>query len=228
MEQETTKSLTSQDQQLEQQLTKRNSQFVFDLKKALSSTNFTAEKQEQALHDILVQLVDGQKKGITARQLFGTATECVESLQTKPKVEENKNTGLVILDNSLFLFFFLALMTGGLSLLSKSTNTMVYGIITMILVSVSGGYIFYLMDKYIYQYSRPGADKSKRPKMVKIIAILVGAFFLWFILFALATMIPTSINIQLDPITNIVLAALAFGVRYLLKRKYNIKGTIMR
>jgi uncharacterized membrane-anchored protein len=89
-----------------------------------------------------------------------------------------------------------------------------------------GGWVFYVMYKYMYQYERPGADKSQRPKMWKIMLILIGSFFLWIATIAVTSILPSSINIVLDPIVLAVIGAVAIGLRYYLKKKYNIVGSL--
>ncbi len=52
----------SENRELEQKLTKRNEQYIFDLKKSLQAANLSVREQTIALHDILPQLVQGQKR----------------------------------------------------------------------------------------------------------------------------------------------------------------------
>ena len=49
--------------ELEKQLTKRNQQYIFDLKKSLAAANLSEELQAIALSGILPELVEGQKTG---------------------------------------------------------------------------------------------------------------------------------------------------------------------
>ncbi len=58
-------------------------------------------------------------------------------------------------------------------LFSRGT-TPAYGITTLVFGSAVGGWVFYLMYKYIYQYEYPGADRSKKPGMGKTLLILTG------------------------------------------------------
>ena len=75
MEAEALRAIVAENRQLEQNLTKRNEQYIFDLKKSLKAANLSEEELALALHGILPELVAGQKTGKTARQLFGTVSE---------------------------------------------------------------------------------------------------------------------------------------------------------
>ena len=75
MEPETLRNYVSENRELEQQLTKRNQQYIFDLKKSLEAANLSEEEKTIALHEMLPVLVKEQKGGKTARQLFGTVSE---------------------------------------------------------------------------------------------------------------------------------------------------------
>lgn len=78
----------------------------------------------------------------------------------------------------------------------------------------------------MYQYERPGADKSKRPKMWKIILILVGAFLVWIVTISLSAMLQPPLNPQVDPLIEIVIGAVALAAKYYLKKKYNIISSL--
>jgi uncharacterized membrane-anchored protein len=129
------------------------------------------------------------------------------------------------LDNTLLILGIFGIMMGVMGLFARD-SAQVYGIITFISMAMVGGWVFYVMYKYMYQYERPGADKSQRPKMWKIMLILIGSFFLWIATIAVTSILPSSINIVLDPIVLAVIGAVAIGLRYYLKKKYNIVGSL--
>ena len=155
MEAEALRAIVAENRQLEQNLTKRNEQYIFDLKKSLKAANLAA-----------------------------------------------------------------------MSLFSKGTAQPL-GLTTYILGAMAGGYVFYLMHKYVYRFDRQGGDKSKRPGWLKTTAILFGGMFLWIAVFAGSAMLPPVINPILDPMIALVIGALAFVARYFFKKKYNIQGSFM-
>ncbi|WP_414840896.1 DUF1129 domain-containing protein [Enterococcus saccharolyticus] len=225
MEPETLRGYVSENRELEKQLTKRNQQYIFDLKKSLEAANLSEEEKAIALHEILPVLVKEQKGGRTARQLFGTVSERTEAILNKPEEVKETKPVMMWLDNTLLILGIFGIMMGIMGLFARD-SAQVYGIITFISMAMVGGWVFYIMYKYMYQYERPGADKSQRPKMWKIMLILMGSFFLWIATIAVTSLLPTSINIVLDPIILAVIGAVAIGLRYYLKKKYNIVGSL--
>ncbi len=225
MEPETLRDYVAENRELEKQLTKRNEQYIFDLKKSLEAANLSEEDKTVALHEILPVLVTEQKGGRTARQLYGTVSECTETILNKPKEAKASSPVLMWLDNTLLIFGVFSLMMGVMGLFVKN-NKQVYGILSLVLMAMMGGWVFYLMYKYMYQYERPGADKSQRPKMWKIILIMVGAFFAWTAVISLSALIPSPLNAKLDPVILAILGGISLLVRYYLKKKYNIVGSL--
>lgn len=226
MEPETLRAYVSENRELEQQLTKRNQQYIFDLKKSLEAANLSEEEKTIALHDMLPILIKEQKGGKTARQLFGTVSERTQSIISKP-AEEKKDSSpfLMWLDNSLLILGLFSVMLGVMGFFTKN-QAQPYGLLTTLLMAMLAGWVFYLMYKYIYRYERPGADKSKRPKMWKIILILVAAFFLWIGVITASTLIPAPFNPQVDPVIQVIIGAAALGLKYYLKKKYNIISSL--
>ncbi|MHC5924111.1 DUF1129 family protein, partial [Streptococcus pyogenes] len=76
---------------------------------------------------------------------------------------------------------------------------------------------------YHFVYRHMG-DGTKRPKIWKAVLMLLLATIAWSVIFFIANMIPTSVNPVLSPIAYLLIAAAAFGIRYLLKKKYNIRN----
>ncbi|GGC94657.1 DUF1129 domain-containing protein [Enterococcus wangshanyuanii] len=227
MESEALREIVSENRELEQKLTKRNEQYIFDLKKSLVAANLSEEAQTLALHEILPHLVEGQKSGNTARQLFGTVSERTEAILNKPEELPESTPALMWLDNTLLLFGVMTLMFSIMMMWSKG-KTQPLGLLTLVLASMAGGYVFYLTYKYIYQYDRPGVDKSKRPGWFKTGLILVGSMLLWIVVFAGSAMLPAVINPILDPVIVIVIGGLALIVRHFLKKKYNMRSSLAR
>ncbi|MFC0234420.1 DUF1129 domain-containing protein [Vagococcus entomophilus] len=214
---------------LEKQLTKRNEQYVFDLKKKLQESALNETTIKATVYEVVSVLVKEQKKGTTARQLFGTPSEYVSKLANRPAPVKANKLWEIWLDNSLLLLVFLAGMGGVINLISKTSQSVSsFGLITMILAAFSGGYVFYIMDKYVYRYARENIPKEKRPGLIKSTAIMMLILLAWFAVFSFAAFIPASINPQLDPVVNLILAGVTFGVRYLLKKRFGIQGTILR
>lgn len=226
MEAEKLREVVSSNRELEQKLTKKNEQYIFDLKKSLNAANLSEEAQALALQEILPELVTGQKSGRTARQLFGTVSERTQAILEKPEEKPESSPFWMWLDNTLLLLGALTIMMSVMAMLSNS-KAQSMGLLTYILGAMSGGYVFYLLYKYVYQYDRPTADKENRPGWLKTGAILVASMFLWLIVFTGSMALPAVFNPILDPMIAIVIGGVSLGVRYLLKKKYNMHGSFM-
>lgn len=214
-------------QTLEKQLTKRNEQYIFDLRKNLTAANFDDEKIEKELNEIMNQMINGQKNGQTARQLYGTVQEKATEIIERPEIIPPAKPWQYWLDNSLLLLAVLGAMLGFVSLIGKN-KTQGTGLLTLLVAAFAGGLIFYLLYQMIYQYEQPGADRSKKPKMWKSILILTLGTIVWIILYGSTMYLPQALNPVIDPVIQIAIGAAAFGLRYLLKRKYHITGNLMR
>ncbi|AYW47716.1 DUF1129 domain-containing protein [Tetragenococcus osmophilus] len=227
MEAEKLREYVAENREWEQKLTKRNQQYIFDLNKALDAANLSEEEKVQALHEMLPVLVQEQKTGRTARQLYGTVSERTEQILATPSQNQNNTANPVLMwvDNTLLILGVFGLMMGVIGLFS-SQNNQVYGIVTLLLMAMVGGWVFYLMYKYMYQYERPGADKSQRPKLWKSILILIASFFVWTAVISLSALLPGVINPVLDPFFLVIIGGAALLLRYYLKKKYNIVGSL--
>lgn len=137
MEAEALRAIVAENRQLEQNLTKRNEQYIFDLKKSLKAANLSEEELALALHGILPELVAGQKTGKTARQLFGTVSERTESILNKPAEVKEPAGWMIWLDNTLLLLGLLTIMLAAMSLFSKGTAQPL-GLTTYILGAMAG------------------------------------------------------------------------------------------
>ena len=217
MEAQELRDLIEQNLKLEEQLTKKNQQYIFDLRKAMNSANLSEEKQITALAEMLPQLVETQKAGQTARQLFGTVTERVTALTNEPLVVKEAGMKEMVIDNSLLLFALLALMSVIMPVLLKGQPQ---GIFTLIIGSISGGFAFYYLYNKIYQYDRPGADRSQKPSALKTLGISLIGMLGWSLFFIGSMFIPG--NVVLQPIITLILAVGAYLLRRYLRKKNNI------
>lgn len=228
MEPEKLQTLQAENNQLEAKLTKRNEQYIFDLKKALKAANLTDEQTIVALNEMLPILVEEQKTGKTARQLFGTVSERLDAIVNKPAEQKKSTTAsLMWLDNFLLLFGLLGVVAGIMGLfVSRGTQTVTYGLTTLIVASAVGGLVFYMMYLFVYQFEQPGADKSKKPKTWKTILMLASVTIVWFLVFNGAALLPPTLNPILDPMVMIVLSGLALALRYYLKKRFGIISSL--
>lgn len=226
VEQSEFEALQKNNEVLGKKLTKRSAQYVFELRKLLSQ-EMDMESQEKAMAEILPELLEAQKKGETAKQLFGPVAEKAKKIIEGPEEEEKEMPyWLMWLDNTLLVFVFLAGMTAILNLFNARGAQ--YGLTSLIVASLVGGFVFNTMYQLIYRYEKPGADRSKKPKAWKAWGIIIVLTFVWMMIFSASVLIPAKINPMIDPVILIIIAALVYGVRYLLKKKLGYKGSFFQ
>lgn len=206
-------------------LTKRNADFMFKLRKEIANSGLNNEKQEEAIHDTEKQLLDGQKSGQTARQIFGTPSERVEEIVRGPKketVSQNDNYWFRSLDNALIFAALFSAMYAVMSMFQPQTIAKTpgpAGFLAIILTSAVGG----LGMGYVYRVLYPD-KKAPRPSLWKQIGMTVLAVLVWISCYTLFAALPSSINPLLPPAGYIAIAVITFGARWYLRRRYGITG----
>ncbi|WP_035054908.1 DUF1129 domain-containing protein [Carnobacterium pleistocenium] len=218
----TTQAKKEENSALLQKLTKRNEQYMMSLNKALAEKNMPEAKKEEIFNDMLHNLVERQKSGETARQLYGTVTECANQLVAKP---EQSQTGTsenwkIALDGGLMLGGLFSLITGLSSLFSNVEGSSSLGLITTLLNFVIGGVVILLIAK-----NMPDRKQPKKGGMLRYILVsTLGMLTLMFVMTGSMMIIPATINIPINTIGNVVIGILAFVAKYFAKRKLNIRG----
>lgn len=204
-------------------LTKKNQEFIHIATTQLIKDGKTDEEIKALLEEILPTILENQKKGITARGLYGAPSEWAAS-HRPPVVEtierdDNDNPWLMWLDASFFAMGALGLFTGLLNLFGRGNQ---YGILTFFLTSFGVGAGIYFMYYTVYRHM----NGHNKPKMWKSLLYLTLTTGIWSLIFILAAYVPQAINPLLPAIPSLLLGALAFLVRYLLKRKYKIRSAL--
>lgn len=207
-----------------EKLTKKNQEFIHIATSQLIKDGKSNEEIKELLEEILPTIFENQKKGITARGLYGAPSEWAASQSRvatdNEDIPENENPWLMWIDSSLLILAILGFVNSAMGLFGQSSQ---YGILTLIIVCLGVGAGIYLMYHYVYRHM---GVKENRPKIWKAILFLMLATVVWSAIFLLASLIPSSVNPILSPIPTLLIAAIAFGVRYLLKKKYNIRNAI--
>lgn len=209
-----------------EELTAKNKEYIHSVTKQLMLVGKTDEEIKIILNDILPQIIEAQKTGMLARKLLGAPTEFVQQYQPKtadkPVSEKNENPGLMWLDSTLLFLGFISILNGIMSFVSSTTP--VYGFVTVVLSSAVAGLVMYMMYRFFY---KPKADGSRQKWNWKGFTATVLAVILWIIVTMLSGILPKSINFSLPAIALLVIGIVAFGVRWLLKRQYNIQSALV-
>ncbi|TCD45698.1 DUF1129 family protein [Streptococcus sp. X16XC17] len=209
-----------------QNLTKKNQEFIHIATSQLIKDGKTDAEIKAILEEALPSILENQKKGITARATYGAPSDWAKSFATSTEKdhqtsETNDNPWLMWLDSSLLILAVLGLINGVMNLFKTGT---LYGILTFLVIGFGVGAGIYMMYHFIYRnMGKTGAD---RPKFWKAILFLILTTIAWSVVFFLAALIPSTVNPTLTPITTILLGAAAFGLRYYLKKKFNIRNAM--
>lgn len=210
------------------QLTKKNQQFMKTIDRHLAQDTHY-EVRGNVYQEMVETLLDGQKRGQTAKQIYGTPTEVIQSISGKDlKVEtdskEQSDDKLLFLDGALLLGSVFTLLTG-LSMMrpQQAPNAVHMGIITLILNYLVAGFAMMMTAKNL-----PNPDAPKGQKGYgRYFLISVSTMMLWFAAVSFSgALLPKVINPILPSTVYIVLGAVTLALRFYLKKKLNIKGTV--
>ncbi|MGT2742380.1 DUF1129 domain-containing protein [Streptococcus plurextorum] len=207
-------------------LTKKNQEFIKIATHQLIQDGKTDDEIKNILEDVLPQIEANQKKGIPARTFLGAptvwaATFTVKEGQKTAPAEKNTNPWLMWMDTSL-------LFLGAFSLLNAVTksinpNAAGYGILTLLILTLTGGAAMYAIYYFVYRH----IAKGNRPHWAKSLGILLGITTLWIVIFTLSSLfIAPSINPVLSVTNLAIIGAIAFGARYYFQKKYNIANAM--
>jgi uncharacterized membrane-anchored protein len=208
-------------------LSAKNSDYVHNVTRGLLLAGKSDEEVKAVLADVVPQIIEAQKTGITARNLLGTPTEFIDQYKpkapAKPQKYTNTDPKLMILDSVLLLFSILAALYGVMKEFNKSG--VYYGLTTLILSAIIGGFVMYQV--YLTQAKLNQKKKSAgRWEKIRPTLILCAYMIIWVAVTSFAAFLPAAFNPVLDGITLIILAVIVFGIRYLLKRKFKIVSSI--
>ncbi|WP_285011585.1 DUF1129 domain-containing protein [Lactococcus formosensis] len=208
-----------------EQLTAKNSEYVHNVTKQLMLLGKSDEEIKTILAEILPKIIEGQKEGILARKLLGAPMEF--ATQYKPEEDKvkrqetvkNESPFLMWLDSALLFFGVISVVMGLMGLFQPQAS--VYGLLTTLASSALAGLVMYWMYKYFYSAQRP-------QKKGKGFAMLAVAMVAWAGVSVLVALLPKSINIVLAPYLTIILGAAVMGIRFLIQRKFNVQSSMAR
>ncbi|QNQ81260.1 DUF1129 family protein [Lactobacillus sp. PV034] len=206
-------------EELRKKLTNKNSDYVFRLQKALlENENIANDQVEPAIDSILPEMIIAQQKGIPASTLYkmSPTEKAIELTHPKPKKVEQK-FGLLVLDNILLYLALFAGVYGVVQVFSKTPSGAELGAVTLFVLVIGLGWMMAYYTRWMV------TPKDKRMGTGKIVLIGIGVLIVMF-LWVTATSLPgmRQLNPPLNPWAEIIIAVIAFGVRYYLRRRYNI------
>lgn len=203
-------------------LTKRNEQYIYDLEKVLQQSSIKDDTLVQLKYEMMLQMIEAQPKGVTAKQLFGTVTERAKFILEGPKEDLSKPSE----DWKLYLDGAL-LMGSVFMLLSGISNSQQLGIVTLILNYFIVGFAMLVMAKAAHEYKTTVVtEKAKWKPTVKYMVKSAGSMIIWFLGLTLLMLIPVSINPVLSQPIYLGVGVVTFGLKLYFKKKLKIRGGI--
>lgn len=219
-EQDVTIDYATENTKLYKQLNKRNQQYMYDFDRALQDKNIALEKSDAVKFEMMTALVKSQKKGITARQMYGTVLQQVNNVLSDPKQDASKPSP------DFHLFVDGGLMIGSLfMIISGMTSQQRLGIVALLMNFLFAGLAMLIITKASPKYIGTTDVKNKRFLIRYTGSTLLG-MLIWMVGMAALQFIPEAINPVLDGIVYIVLGLVILALRFYIKKSWNIRGTM--
>ena len=212
--------------ELRKQLSNKNSDYVFRLQKELETQGkMSQEDAQKRVDELLKDLVIAQRHGQPASTYYNMSPKLKAADMLKPKKKKASDIPFwqYATDNALFyvaIFFGLFGLIGLFQKNDKYNSQM--GVLTLLIVGASLG-VF--MTKY-NDWVLPNGSKNRKIPWSKLIwgfVLLMGMLFICFGVLGLPAL--QVINPALPGIYNLIIAAVAYGIRWLFRRHYEIIGS---
>ena len=212
--------------ELRKQLSNKNSDYVFRLQKELETQGkMSQEDAQKRVDELLKDLVIAQRHGQPASTYYNMSPKLKAADMLKPKKKKASDIPFwqYATDNALFyvaIFFGLFGLIGLFQKNDKYNSQM--GVLTLLIVGASLG-VF--MTKY-NDWVLPNGSKNRKIPWSKLIwgfVLLMGMLFICFGVLGLPAL--QVINPALPGVYNLIIAAVAYGIRWLFRRHYEIIGS---
>lgn len=215
-------------------LTKKNEEFVFQLRKQLERQGVAKDKRPEIIDDTIAQLVEGQKSGKTAKALFGTPTEYVKELKNPKKDDKGANhmskrsIRLLAVDNTLIFLSIFTFMFGLMFWLSPASMKMAHygssGITAILIVAISGGLLFGYVASQLQPVKKKGKWVQEKPTWFRVLTVAFG-LVVWLAVYMASSLLPNIINPRLTPWLYIIIGAITFIGDLYFRRRFHITGS---
>lgn len=211
---------------LKAELTNKNEQYVFQLERELKAAGFEGAQIEKELALMLPQIIEHQKSGVTARQLFGTVTERVHAIVDGPAKDPGAKSPdwQIAVDGGLLVGGLFALVTGVMLMLNPSVDTQPMGLFTLVINFIAGAFVMLAISKNAPKFDNPKGQRG----YIRYLVVSTVAMVAWLILVVLSQQfIPSVINLVMSYEWYLLIGAAALFGKFYLKKKLNIVGSVM-
>lgn len=208
------------------ELTNKNKDYFVQLDRRLDELAYDTNKKTLVLNQMFIDTIDFQKDAITARRMYGTVTERADKiLGLSPEFLEGQPaespSWMLYMDGALLLGGLFSVINGfgaWRSLSIGAVNNL--NLVQFILNFALGGLVAMALTKY-----RPQPGKTEG--MLKYTAVTITAIFAFVLVMTAADyIVPSVINPILPPLLVIGIGVGALVLRWYLKKKLNIVGTL--
>lgn len=202
------------------QLSSKNDDYVFKLRRILSDNGMDDAKQHDILARLLPEMLENQHAGKPATQVYGPVTEKANSILFAPKPKKKAPFLLGALDLSLFFGAVFAGIFGLMTAYNPKQAQAANGFLPLVVMAVSAGFIFTYFNDWAAQ------DKATRKK--------TWIVMMWGMLAVFgASLISSAVSVLNTPLTRpmpwqvaLGVAVVFYGIHFYLKKKYNLKGVL--
>lgn len=219
-EQELMIDYVTENEMLYKQLNKRNQQYLYDFDRAMKEEKFSVEKLNAVKFEMMNALVKAQKKGITARQLYGTVAQQVAHVVSGPKEDLSKPS------KDFHLFVDGGLMLGSVfMIISGITPQQRLGILSLIVNFFFAGLAILIITKASPKYIGT-TDVRNKKFLIRYVGSTIFGMLVWMLGMIVIQYIPAAINPVLDGMIYVVLGLVILALRFYIKKAWNIRGTL--
>lgn len=214
-------------EKLRQQLSNKNSDYVYRLQKELETQGKMSQDDAlERVNALLADLVVAQRHGQPATTFYGMSPKlkAADILKPKPRTAADIPFWQYAVDSALLYIALFVGLFGLVGLFSSNVkNGSQMGILSLVVIGAAMG-VF--MTKYNDWVLPATGEKRKIPWSKLIIGLICMVLILLFCSYVLAIPALQVINPILPGFANLIIAAAAYGIRWLFRRHYQIIGSV--
>mgnify|MGYP004467316797 CR=1 FL=1 len=201
-------------------LSNKNTDYVFRLRKFLKENGVDDARETEMLKELIPAILKDQAAGKPANTVYGSpsvlATRLINAPKAKPKPQpfwiETSDLGLS------FLAIF-SVIYGAMALISKNASQASSGgFFSLVLMSFVAAFVFTYYNRWM------DMEKSKRPNLFLLIMAGIALVILGSMLASWLTTINTPLTATMPAWAQFVVAVLAYGGHYFMKRHFNLRN----
>src|SRR5690625_2290511 len=140
----------AENQELYQQLTNKNEQYIFQLNGRLKELGYDPVAKEYVLNEMLHEIIEAQHSHIPAKKIYGTVMEQADNIVGKdydvPEGDQEKSpTWMIYLDGALLLGGLFSIVNGIGAYQDPSANV---GLVQILMNLLFVGLAVFTLNKY--------------------------------------------------------------------------------